>query len=174
LSRACRLGAAPCLVLPLALGACDRGPDERADAAGAVVAATSETSLPSWLAPTDGTDPGRWLAGREAGQALAADDPRVRRMDAVLARARDGFIEDPRMIANRTVQLGQMLAEAGIDEDYGTILDGLGGIAAGRGRRRSLYGEMVQHYYNARRQGADHGAALARLAAQRPARGGTP
>jgi len=98
----------------------------------------------------------------------------VRAMATALAGARDGFIEDPRMIANRTVQLGQMLAEAGTGEGYGAILDGLGGIAAERGRRKSLYGEMCQHYYNARMQGADHAAALARLAAPHPAREGTP
>lgn len=179
MSRAGRIHIriASCLVL-LAPGACDRGSDERADAradeAGAVVATTAEGTLPAWLAPTDGTDPARWLAGREAGKALPADDPRVRAMATALAGARDGFIEDPRMIANRTVQLGQMLAEAGTGEGYGAILDGLGGIAAERGRRKSLYGEMCQHYYNARMQGADHAAALARLAAPHPAREGTP
>ena len=154
-------------ILP-ALGACERTPDERAEDAGAVVANTSETDLPSWLSPTDGTDPGRWLAGREAARALPADDARVSAMRAPLAGARDGFIEDPRMIANRTVQLGQMLAESGLGEGYAAILDGLGGIAAGRWHRKSLYGEMCQHYYNARRQGADHATALAPLAQPRP------
>ncbi|MDP4002094.1 MxaH protein [Methylobacterium sp. NEAU K] len=167
-------GQAVSYALLLALVACDRGSDDRADAEGAVVANTAESSLPSWLSPTNGTDPARWLAGREAGHALAADETRVRAMGAAVARARDGFIEDPRMIANRTVQLGRMLAEAGIREDYRAILDGLGGIAAERGRRKSLYGEMCQHYYNARSQGADHAGALVRLAAPRPVLGTEP
>ena len=170
LARAAALGALLAAILAVilpGLGACDRAED-RAEDAGAVVADTQEGTLPAWLAPTDGTDPARWLAGREAGHPLPADDPRATGMGAALAAAREGFIEDPRMIANRTVQLGQMLAEAGLGEEYRALLDGLGGIAAGRGRRKSLYGELCQHYYNARRQGADPATALARLAAPRP------
>lgn len=166
--RAGRILLAPSCALLLVLGACERKSDEQAEEGGAVVANTSEAELPAWLSPTDGTDPGRWLAGRAAGQALPAGDPRVSAMQASLARARDGFIEDPRMIANRTVQLGQMLAEAGLMEDYRSILDGLGEIAERRGRRKSLYGELCQHYFNARRQGADHATALARLGEPRP------
>lgn len=162
----------------LAVGACDRGTDDRSDLrpdeAGAVVATTQEGRLSTWLSPTDGTDPARWLAGREAGHALSADDARVRTLAVALDQARSGFIEDPRMIANRTVQLGAMLAEAGRAESYRSILDGLGGIAAARGRRKSLYGEMCQHYYNAREQGADHMQALARLSTPAPPPGAAP
>ncbi len=151
------------LLLPLlALTAC--GSEEPRDEGQAVVARTSESELPGWLTPTDGTDPARWLAGREAGRPLPDDAPEVAAMRASLKAARTGFVEDPRMMANRTVQLGQMLTEIGKSESYRGLIDGLGGIAAKRGRHKSLYGELVQHYYNARAQGADHDAALAQLA----------
>ena len=61
----------PALLAVLALSACDRG-DEAETADQTVVARTSETELPAWLSPTDGSDPARWLAGREAGHPLPA------------------------------------------------------------------------------------------------------
>ena len=57
-----------------------------------------------------------------------------------------------------------MLGEVGKDEPYRTLLDGLGTVAAGRGRHKSLYGEMCQHYVNIRNRGLGHEAALAELA----------
>lgn len=162
----------------LILSACDRGDEsagrssgaasDRGDDDGAVVASTSEDHLPDWLSPTDGSDPARWLAGREAGHPLPADAAEVRELRKSLDRARSAFVEDKRMIANRTVQLGQMLAEIGKTESYRGLIDGLGAIAAVRGRHKSLYGEMCQHYFNTRAQGADHAAALARLEARPP------
>ncbi|MEE7457341.1 MxaH protein [Methylorubrum populi] len=160
----------------LILSACDRGGDsagetssgETSSAAGEgqVVASTAEDHLPDWLTPTDGTDPARWLAGREAGRPLPAEAAEVRGLRDSLDRARSAFVEDRRMIANRTVQLGQMLAEIGKPEPYRGLIDGLGAIASLRGRHKSLYGEMCQHYYNTRAQGADHATALARLEAR--------
>lgn len=148
----------------LTMSACDRGGG--ADTADqAVVARTSESELPAWLSPTDGTDPARWLAGREAGRPLPADAGPVRAMRTTLNGAAGGFIEDPRMIANRTVQLGQMLAEVGKSERSGALIDGLGRIAARHGRHKRLYGEMCQHYFNTRMRGLGHDAALADLAA---------
>ena len=158
-----RAAAVLCLVLALAACGRDDEGEKRAGGEGSVVATTSETDLPAWLNPTDGTDPARWLAGREAGHALPADAAEVRAMGEALKRAQSGFVEDPRMIANRTAQLGQMLAEIGKPESHRGLVEGLGRIAAVRGRRKSLYGEMCQHYFNARAQGADHAAALARL-----------
>ncbi|CAO4182127.1 MxaH protein [Methylorubrum aminovorans] len=159
----------------LLLSACDRGAETSTETAstapdrgddGAIVASTAEDHLPDWLSPTDGTDPARWLAGREAGHPLPADAAAVRDLRESLDRARSAFVEDKRMIANRTVQLGQMLSEIGKTESYRGLIDGLGAIAALRGRHKSLYGEMCQHYYNTRAQGADHATALARLEAR--------
>ncbi|UMY16891.1 MxaH protein [Methylobacterium organophilum] len=149
----------------LLLGACDRGEEQASRGEDqAVVATTAEKDLPDWLGQTDGTEPARWLAGRAAGHPLPGDAAEVMAMREALAQARGGFVEDTRMIANRTVQLGQMLSEIGKPEPYLVLLQGLGRIAAERGRHKSLYGEMCQHYYNTRAQGADHDTALARLA----------
>jgi len=154
----------PALALLTPLAACDRA-EEDAKTEHTVVARTSETDLAPWLTPQAGTDPARWLAGREAGHPLAGDAAPVQAMGASLARAAGGFVEDRRMIANRTVQLGQMLGEIGIGEGYGSLLDGLGQVAAARGRHKSLYGEMCQHYFNIRNRGLGHAAALAELSA---------
>jgi hypothetical protein len=158
------------------LSACDRGetsgeassagPDRVDDAA--IVALTAEDHLSDWLSPTDGSDPARWLAGREAGHPLPGDAAQVRELRNSLDRVGSAFVEDKRMIANRTVQLGQMLSEIGKPESYRGLIDGLGAIAALRGRHKSLYGEMCQHYYNTRAQGADHATALTRLEAREP------
>ncbi|MCJ2023174.1 MxaH protein [Methylobacterium sp. J-067] len=163
------------LALTVSLTACNHG-DEEANAEQAVVARTSETDLPAWLTHSDGTDPGRWLAGREAGHPLALNAPQVQAMRGSLARAAEGFVEDRRMIANRTVQLGQMLGEVGKDEAYGTLLDGFAQIAAPRGRHKSLYGEMCQHYFNIRTRGLGHEATLAELSVNemRPLTRSTP
>lgn len=166
----------------LLLSACDRGETsgETSSAAsdrgddGAIVASTSEDHLPDWLSPTDGTDPARWLAGREAGHPLPGDAAAVRELRESLDRARSAFVEDKRMIANRTVQLGQMLSEIGKTESYRALIDGLGEVASVRGRHKSLYGEMCQHYYNTRAQGADHATALARLEAREQPAGEAP
>ena len=99
---------------------------------------------------------------REAGKLLPNDDAASAQMRRSLGRAQSFFIEDPRMIANRTAQLGEMLGQAGKSERYETLLEGLTRVAQGA-RGRQLYGEMCQHYYNTRQQGADRTTALARL-----------
>jgi hypothetical protein len=152
------------MVAGLALAACDRPPEAGSEEGQAVVARTAESDLPAWLSPTDGTDPARWLAGREAGHSVPAGSDSVRALQDALAEARTVFIEDPRMIANRTAQLEQMLAEIGKTERSASLLTGFSAVAARRGRHKSLYGEMCQHYFNTRARGIDHAAALALLA----------
>lgn len=151
-----------CLVL--ALGGCDGGgePDSKRDETE-IVATKSGTELEDWLSPTDPIDTGRWLASREAGRLIANDDEASRRMRRMLGQSRAYFIEEPRMIANRIVQLGQMLAGSGKPESYDALLDGLTGIAQATDRKQ-LFGEMCQHYFNTREQGLDRPATLARLA----------
>ncbi|MCJ2034510.1 hypothetical protein [Methylobacterium sp. J-068] len=166
------LGLVLCLVLGLA--ACDGGEPAQDSA---VVATKSDAEVPAWLSPTDGMEPALWLARREPGQSGATAAARSDHLRHSLARAKETFIEDPRMIANRTVQLGQMLAEAGKPESYDDLLDGLEEAAATT-RRKQLYGELCQHYYNTRQQGLDRTQTLLRLteryAAQPAQPGKTP
>lgn len=168
--------AALFLLSLFALGACDGGePAQDTSQDTSVVATKSGADVPIWLSHTDTMDPAPWLAGREAGQPASERAARTDHLRHSLARAKSAFIEDPRMIANRTVQLGQMLAEAGHPESYGDLLDGLEAVAAST-RHKQLYGEMCQHYYNTRQQGWDRADALARLTeryAAQPARPGS-
>ncbi|KQO78702.1 hypothetical protein ASF20_10305 [Methylobacterium sp. Leaf88] len=154
-----RFRTAPALALLLVLGACDGGEPAQDTA---VVATKSDAEVPTWLSPTDGMEPAVWLARREPGQPVARAAARSDHLRQSLSRAKEIFIEDPRMIANRTVQLGQMLAEAGEPESYTDLLEGLEG-AASPTHRKQLYGELCQHYYNSRQQGLDRAQALARL-----------
>lgn len=159
MTRGARPALAGPLCLALALAACDAGePAQEAT----VVATKSDAEVPTWLSSTDGREPALWLAQREPGQPTASTLLRRDHLRHSLARAGETFIEDTRMIANRTVQLGQMLAEAGEPETYADLLDGLEGAAAPT-RRKQLYGELCQHYYNTRRQGLDRAETLARL-----------
>lgn len=154
-------------ILPLAvlfaLGGCGgKDEDQAKTEEQSVVATQSDADIPAWLSPTDAMDTGRWLASREAGRALPNDDAASAQMRRSLGRAQSFFIEDPRMIANRTVQLGQMLGEAGKTERYEDLLEGLTRVAQGA-KGRQLYGEMCQHYFNTRKQGDEPAAAFAKL-----------
>jgi hypothetical protein len=117
-----------------------------------------------WLGPTDTTEPALWLARRAAGDG-SIDPAALGGLKANLAAARQSFVEDPRMIANRTAQLEAMLAEIGAAEGPATLIGDLTGIAAASGRRQ-LYGELCQHYITIRRTGLSRDAALARLRAR--------
>ena len=150
-----------CSLLILALAGCGEESAKKDDEQ-AVVATKSDSEVAEWLQPKDPMDTGRWLASREAGRLLPNDDAASAQMRRSLGRAQSFFIEDSRMIANRTVQLGDMLGQAGKGERYETLIEGLTRVAQGA-RGRQLYGEMVQHYYNTRQQGADRSTALAKL-----------
>lgn len=144
------------------LGGCDGGEPETKGDEPALVASKSDTELAEWLTPTDPIDTGRWLASRETGRLIPNDDPASAQMRRSLGRAQGYFVEDTRMIANRTDQLGRMLAEQGSNERYEALIEGLVSVAR-QAQRKLLYGEICQHYYNTRRQGAGHGATLERL-----------
>ncbi|KQP56338.1 hypothetical protein [Methylobacterium sp. Leaf108] len=153
----------PALGVLLLLCACDRGEEAGASRdEPALVATQADADVAPWLLATDPMEPARWLASRELGRPAPETGAQADHLRHSLARAKEAFIEDPRMVANRTVQLGQMLAEAGKAEPYADLLDGLEEVAAATARKQ-LYGEMCQHYFNTRQQGLDRAAALAKL-----------
>ncbi len=161
----------------LALAGCGSEEDTARRDEPAVVATRTDAELATWLQPTDPMETGRWLASREVGRVLPSDDAASAQMRRSLGRAQSFFIEDTRMIANRTVQLNEMLGQAGKSERYEALIEGLTRVAqAARGRQ--LYGEMCQHYFNTRQQGADRDKALAllseRYGAQRDGRDARP
>ncbi|GEP07075.1 hypothetical protein [Methylobacterium oxalidis] len=114
-----------------------------------------------WLAPTDRTEPALWLVQR-ASDGTKPDAGAIANLRRALGEAKPHFVEDQRMIANRTAQLEAMLAEIGEREDPAALIAGLTGVAAAGGRRQ-LYGEMCQHYVTVRRAGLGRDATLARL-----------
>lgn len=138
------------------------GEEEREREPGAI-AARSDRAAPetAWLSPTDRTEPAVWLARHAAG-GQPVDPSALVALRASLAEARGRFVEDPRMVANRTMQLEAMLAEIRVAESPAALIADLAGVAAASGRRQ-LYGEMCQHYVTVRRDGLSREAALARL-----------
>ncbi len=121
-------------------------------------------SLPriKWLDLRDPTAPERWLASREAKADLDDDAPGVVALRTDLALAAQRFREPPRMIANRAVQLEEMLAAMGIVE-HAPELVVLLSSAVTDGRPHDGFGAIAQHYYNLRKQGLDRETALAQL-----------
>ena len=118
-----------------------------------------------WLRATDRTEPALWLAQREAGGAVGVREPAVERIRAALLSARAHFLESDRMLANRTAQVGQMLAAVGHAEDFAQLINSLVEVAAIAGQKQT-YGEVCQHYYNLRHSGVEREAALRMLAAR--------
>lgn len=146
----------------LALAACD---DETTPVPkGKVVAMQGNGKLPAWLDIRDAMEPALWLRSREMGRPVLATDPEVDRLRRALRQAAERFIEEPRMIANRTAQTGDLLAEAGDREQAVDILTGMIDVADAT-RHKQIYGALCQHYLNLRKSGMDRSAALARLVA---------
>lgn len=138
------------------------GEEEREREPGAIAARGDRTAPETaWLSPTDRTEPAVWLARHAAG-GQPVDPSALVALRASLAEARGRFVEDPRMVANRTMQLEAMLAEIRVAESPAALIADLAGVAAASGRRQ-LYGEMCQHYVTVRRDGHSREAALARL-----------
>lgn len=142
----------------LGLAACNDS-DEQPDK---VVATASEKELPKWLTTKDKIEPAVWLRGREVGHEVRPTDPEVERLRRGLVQGTQRFFEDPRMIANRTVQTGEMLAEAKVPEHYVDILTALIDVADVTNQKK-LFGEMCQHYMIMRKTGHDRATSIVRL-----------
>ncbi|MET0314871.1 MAG: hypothetical protein ABW275_10805, partial [Hansschlegelia sp.] len=103
--------------------------------------------------------PADWLASREAAvEAAAPDSGTVKEIDAILSDADERYYEGPRMIANRAVQIEQMLRENGQRESARSIIAALSSIAPPG--EHAGFGETCQHYVTARIQGSSRDEAL--------------
>ena len=76
------------------------------------------------------------------------------------------------MVANRTAQLAEMLAEDGKPEGPAALIEGLASVVDPK-RGKETYGELCQFYFTLRHGGADRDAALARLSARYGSPGGS-
>ena len=83
-------------------------------------------------------------------------------MRVAFAAAAAKFLESDRMVANRTAQLAQMLAEDGKPEIAAALIEGLSSVVNAE-RGKETYGELCQFYFTLRRNGADHATALTEL-----------
>ena len=154
-------GTGAALVACLLFAAC--GKEERANEANDVIDAQQEKGGEIWLRANEHVDPALWLASREAGRELAPTHPAVEKMREAIVTARAHFLESHRMLANRTAQIGKMLAEDGRAEDYAGILLELAEVAKAAGQTQT-YGELCKHYFNLRHKGATREEALSVLA----------
>jgi hypothetical protein len=154
------------LLMAAGLSACsDEGSSDLPAATPAPATAEKSPSELQWLRLTDDVSPEQWLASRKAGLSLAAHDPAVADMRRVLDVATTRFRDQPRMIANRAVQLETMLKEKGIDESAPRIIVSLSQIP-GQSRYVESFGALTQQYFNLRMEGASRGQAIERLRQQ--------
>lgn len=118
----------------------------------------------AWLDVNDKISPAVWLASREAGRDVVANDPAVASFRGLLSQADERFTEGPRMIANRAVQVQSMLEERGVKETPRQVIEGL--VSIGAVGERAGFGETCQHYVNARSSAASREEALLALSRQ--------
>jgi hypothetical protein len=145
------LGAA--LIVALAVVACGEEPEEKKVAAAAPEPPVAIYQL-EHLNVTDHILPEHWLASRQAGQDLSRDDPRVAAMGKTLEVAGRRFRDYPRMIANRAVQLEEMLEEKNMPQAAPQLIELLLGVPE-EARYVESFGALCQQYYNLRMQGLE-------------------
>lgn len=144
----------------LLAGCGDGPPDARRDT-------RSDTGPPAahqakWLEVGSPVSPAQWITSRESAALRAEDDPEVRKAAERLDDAHAVYRESERMIANRAVQLSDMLESLGIDESAMQLLNDLTGIANGASMVEG-FGAVTQHYYNLRASDMPRADALANL-----------
>lgn len=110
-----------------------------------------------------------WLVSRMNKADADPNDPTLDQVAAMLEAASRQFLETPRMIANRAVQLEEMLAESGLAEPATSLIKALLHVVEGEPRAES-FGALCQHYYNLRSAGLGRDEALADLKRRHGAR----
>lgn len=153
------------VMVTLRLAACsDESPPEPQAPAAAETGRPAVHQL-TWVRVTDGIAPEQWLASREAGRDLEPDEPAVRDMTRILEIAAKRFRDQPRMIANRAVQLEGMLSEKRISERAPRLIVTISQVP---GAQRSVesFAALTQQYYNLRLEGLAQGPAIDALKRQ--------
>lgn len=157
IKRACSAGALSAFFF---VAGCDDAPVDTARRAAPETPAFSLASA-RWLDVNDKISPAVWLASREAKRDVAPNDEAAASYRRLLADADVRFTEGPRMIANRAVQVEEMLRERGLKESAREVIEALVSIAPPT--ERAGFGETCQHYVNARTASPDRAAALEAL-----------
>jgi hypothetical protein len=119
-----------------------------------------KNEVPQWLEAYHEIDPADWLIIRSRAALNGAVTATSHRKELLLA-ASQHFRESPRMIANRAVQLEDMLLEIGIEESAVSLIDFFTHLPTmGTPHSFSAY---CQYYFNIRAKGYPQGYALTEL-----------
>jgi len=147
------------LVMTLLMSACsEEGFDLSSDSS--VNNPSNNEEIPQWLEAHHEIDPADWLIIRSQA-ALAGEVTSHDHRQNLLKRASEHFRESPRMIANRAVQLEDMLLEIGIEESAVSLIDHFTHLpTVGTPHNFSAY---CQYYFNIRAKGNPQGYALTEL-----------
>lgn len=140
-----------CLCVGLTLAACSDEP-ERKHAIPVPAESVPTIHQMARIGRAGDVEPEQWLASREAGRDLAKDDPSVARLKETMTAAERNFREYPRMIANRAVQLEEMLSGNNADERAPQLIARLSEVAGGE-RYVDSFGALCQQYFHLRKQG---------------------
>ncbi len=106
--------------------------------------------------------PAQWLASRGEAQARSVGDAKVAEIDANLDMAHRVYRESERMIANRAMQVSDMLKAAGVEEGADDVLADLAAVVGETGQTEG-FGAVAQMYHNLRTSGVSRADALAAL-----------
>jgi len=156
------------ITLATMLSACGEDPVQEVATPHSPVASMPQASHRlDWLRQTDPLTPEQWLASRKLGRDLDLYDPDVDAMRRTLEMAALRFRDHPRMIANRAVQLEEMLKEKEIDERAPAIIATLSEVP-GNKRYLESFASLTQQYYNLRMEGMSREQAIEALKRQIP------
>lgn len=142
------------------LGGCGEDPAPRGERREAASGTGPHTA--AWLEVSSPISPAQWLVSRREAGPRPVSDPEVRRVHALLAVAHTRYRESDRMIANRAVQLSDMLDRIGIRESATDVLDDLASLGGEVGQTEG-FGAISQYYFNLRAAAVGRADALATL-----------
>lgn len=163
--RALRIALVPAALIAVAgVGGCgdETGSHVATERRGAAKAAPHKTD---WLELSSPLTPAQWLVSRDKDEPVPLSEPQVQRVTRQLAIAHTRYRESERMIANRSVQVSDMLKKIGHTEDPSQILDDLAGIDAEIGQTEG-FGAISQYYFNLRAASVARAEALTTLKAR--------
>jgi len=117
----------------------------------------------AFLDLADGDVAALWLALKDKsdGQADQPQSEEIAKYEHRIRFLADQLEEDRRMVANRTVQTRDLLAEQDIHESLLTLLDGM--VEVARTGVVGNYGAYCQWYLNLRQSKLDHSATIANM-----------
>jgi hypothetical protein len=142
----------------LMVAACGEEPEETPAAAEAPAPRIAIYQLDR-LKVTDHVAPEQWLASRQSRRDMPEDHPNVTRIKHTLDVASRRFHDRPRMIANRAVQLEEMLMQKKLLEPAVQLIARLSRVP-GETPYVESFGAICQQYFNLRMQGLDQEEAL--------------